>query len=207
MSTSRRNLRRLGFRLEGFTFARKEGPPRAPSTFPGTSCSLLNRARPPQVSDPHQHPEAPQPGPLHPFSCLVSTGTEKCVAGVGQYPTQGLLPRYPAADMSAAAAADEGQSSILSETNVDTPGFRWVSLRKILWRVRWCNYGFPAALSDRFSNMVAFSAAAPQNRAGPKKNCGTFSLGIATPCRQEAEGVKQAVGKEVLTLPRTAPYP
>ncbi|CAM9906838.1 unnamed protein product [Scytosiphon promiscuus] len=37
--------------------------------------------------------------------------------------------------MSAAAAyGDEGQSSILSTTDLDTPDFRWVSLRKILWQ-------------------------------------------------------------------------
>lgn len=50
------------------------------------------------------------------------------------YPREGTVL---AAKMStsAAAGAGAGQSSVLSTTNLDAPGFRWVSLRKILWQV------------------------------------------------------------------------
>ena len=33
------------------------------------------------------------------------------------------------------SAAGDGQSSVLSSTDLDTPEYRWVRLRKILWQV------------------------------------------------------------------------
>lgn len=47
-------------------------------------------------------------------------------------------PPVDAAPVGAGAAA--GRSSILSTTNLDAPGFRWVSLRKILWQVGLIGY-------------------------------------------------------------------
>lgn len=33
----------------------------------------------------------------------------------------------------------EGKSSILTTTNLDTPGFRWVGLKKLIWQVISCS--------------------------------------------------------------------
>lgn len=35
----------------------------------------------------------------------------------------------------APGAAHEGSSSILEETTLDTPGFRWLGLKKLTWQV------------------------------------------------------------------------
>lgn len=41
----------------------------------------------------------------------------------------------PTSKSTAQMQGEDGRSSVLSTTDLDTPGFRWVSLRKILWQV------------------------------------------------------------------------